>query len=288
MKILPKIKLTLFFLILNQANLLAFSVQILNDLDAAISIGKIKIKIDPEEFKGVYKDNMIFSLNTPQFKIGNLNFDDEAASQNLRHFKSYKKIYLEPFTVEMDLKFSASSQKQLKDILKDSTLYISCFVIDQNDKTCSQCFVKDLNSTLLCDSVVWDFKGFSLTNTLTYSFNSSLNAFLTTTCLTDSTVRENIFVESKEVPKDGFCFVNLLNSKIFLGIIFLMLLFSLYFFVPIKNEDFYFRFSAGIFLLLLGLCFLIKISLMRSYWPFHNKTESPEQVSRTSKSESAL
>ncbi len=285
MNLLIKIKLFFVLLFVSQTILMSFSVQVLYDLDTVVGNNKIKIKIDPEDFKGVYKDNMIISLNTSQVKIGNLDFDEDAASQEFRRFKSYKKIYLEPFTVEADLIFLLPDKKKLKDVLKDSKLYISCFVIDKNGRTAAQCFFKELSSAISCDFN--NFKDLSFSTTLTYSLKSGLNTFLTNTCLTSTyftTTSDKVSVEPEKkliIKKQGLDHEALLKSKIFLVFIFLLFIFSLYFFIPRKNEDFYFRFITGIFLLIFALCVLFKICLIKNDWSFYENKKSPETVSRT-------
>jgi hypothetical protein len=267
------------FVFLKISFLNCFEVKILDDIDSIIKNNKMRILLNPEGFDAIYKDNLIFSLDAPKVKLKNWDFDSDQDAKNIKIFKNDKKAFISNFGVQLNLAFFEPNRENLKKILKDSSIYISCLVVDNKGVMGPKCFfkrlqAKDPGSSLdknLDENQIDPAIMFDETKIVDYK-----EIFCTDSQdLNISGTRKKIVNCVKKAENYFFP-----DSKIFLIVLFLLIFFSsLYFFIPRKKEDVLFRWFLGILLLSFGLIFFIKICLKKNYWPF-DKLYNPESKSR--------
>lgn len=170
---LKKIILSFTLLFFQITNSSAVELTVTNDISNIFNSKKICVRLSlNQQDQGIYSNSLNFSIDHPEITMVSWECKQNPTMQYVTKFKRVKKLYMQPLTCEITLNFEAgdtgdkkSNTKTVLKNLRESSLYISCIVLDKNGTSQPVSLVKALDD------------GFSLLDTATYdsAFNNPLN-----------------------------------------------------------------------------------------------------------------
>ena len=225
------------------------NIKIIDEYKFILKNKKLKLYIKPNEFEAIYKNGLYFSINSPDFKIKGWNFDSEPTIKHISSFKADKKVFEQPFKIELDLEFLNKDKELLRKSLKEAFICIFCFILESNGATKAKSFFVPLPQ-----------KNWIKQKNKRQVFVLNLGL---------SKKNKPLFKKThfKVVNKKNIS--NLFNDKLLLLISIFLILFSFYFFILQKRKDYFFMFFVGVFLFSIGICLLVKACLVKNYWIFN-------------------
>jgi hypothetical protein len=161
----------LFFIIILQITyLLSIELIITNDIPDIIESKKIcaRLNFDTND-QAIHSNSLNFSIDCPFSEIESWSCNKNPSIQYIHSFRRTKKVYSEPPSCELILKFDSDDKKAILKNLYISNLYASCIVLDKNGTSNAKSLVKSLDN------------GFSIIDTFTFSNKISYDSIQTLT-----------------------------------------------------------------------------------------------------------
>ncbi len=169
-KVIKKIFVLYFLFILQITSAIAVELVITNDISDIIESKKIcaRLNLNADD-QAIYSNSLIFSIDSPYLEIASWSCSKNPSIQYVHTFKRTKKVYTEPPSYEVLLRFNPEDEKTALKNLCNSSLYASCIVLGKNGISNATILVKSLDD------------GFSIIDTLTFDNKITYNSVQTFT-----------------------------------------------------------------------------------------------------------
>ncbi|MFA5074760.1 MAG: hypothetical protein WC436_01515 [Candidatus Babeliales bacterium] len=102
----------------------------------------LKFQVDLDKSRAILKDNIMMSCDNPKIFIKNWQIKAEPVSEYLQEFRRNKRIFVQNLEIELKLKIlNKSKDNDLDQIIKDSKIFLSYFILDSNGKIRPKLFI---------------------------------------------------------------------------------------------------------------------------------------------------